>query len=151
MKTTFQYINSNFVICFKELSISASSTDNTRCILSDAVSGYKCLQYSYASSGVSYYYYELSDDYSVMTNLQAYTPASVVSGTAYGTYSISLSGTIGTNTSVNYLSNNRTVYSVRSNNARTFYGSTTIKENYLTTICVNMSLRSENMLLQRHV
>jgi hypothetical protein len=150
MDTSFENIKATFVMCFKELSLGANSTDPTRCGISGASSGYQCLQYTYASSGVSYYYFSLSDDYSVTTNIQSYTPAEVISGSSYSTYSISLTGTIAGNTSVNYLSNTKTIYQIRSNNQRTFYGSTTVKENYLSSLTISLNLSSSDMIMQRH-
>lgn len=110
LDNSFDYINSGFAICLQQMSVSISTSDSNKCTLSAAQSGFWCLHYYVASGTTSYYYFELSDDYTVTSNLQTYTPSTVISGSSYGSISISLKGTLANGTSVNYLSSSESIY-----------------------------------------
>jgi len=136
-------------MCFRQRPFTLSASDSTSCYLANSDQKYYCLNYIVNGTTISYNYFELSSDKSTMSNTQSFTPTDVVSGSNYGSYSISLDGKIG-QTSYQYISNLKSAYETLSNSNTSFSGSTTYKINYLTSYAAAQNLTVTNLLMPRN-
>lgn len=93
----------------------------------------------------------MSNDKKTLSNTQSFTPTEVISGSNYGSYSISLIGTLANSKGTYlYISNTKSLYEVISNSNTAFDGSTTSKINYMTSYAAAQNLTVTNLLMPRY-
>jgi len=123
MSNNFEFINAIYIMCFRERPVSYDTADPSTCSLSNSGSSYSCLEFDGTGTTDAYYYFTLSSDRTTASSLETYTPNNVTTGTGYGSYLISLDGTISTG-SIDYLPSTPSIYEVISNEELVFTDST---------------------------
>ena len=143
---SFEYINSIYAFCFRERPVTFDSTNPTTCSLSNSGSSYECMEFDGSGTTDAYYYYTLSSDGSTISNIDTYTPNSVITGSGFGSYYISLDGTISTG-SLNYLANSASIYELVSNEERVFLNPDDYKSNYVNTFPTHLNVPISSIIM----